>query len=72
MTIWYILYSFGTYFPVLVPCAKRNLATLRWISIDSQECSQIEIHLFIKDWFTAPLASPRDGGLRYFQNIDRR
>jgi hypothetical protein len=28
MTIWYILYSFGTFFPVLVSCTKKNLATL--------------------------------------------
>jgi hypothetical protein len=28
MTIWYILYSFGTFYPVLVACSKKNLATL--------------------------------------------
>jgi hypothetical protein len=28
MFIWYILCSFGTFFPVLVPCTKKNLATL--------------------------------------------
>jgi hypothetical protein len=28
MTIWYILYSFGTFFPVSVLCTKKNLATL--------------------------------------------
>jgi hypothetical protein len=28
MTIWYILYSFGDFFPVLVSCTKKNLATL--------------------------------------------
>jgi hypothetical protein len=28
MTIWYILYSFGTLFLVLVPCTKKHLATL--------------------------------------------
>jgi hypothetical protein len=28
MTIWYILYSFGTFFPVLVSYTKKNLATL--------------------------------------------
>jgi hypothetical protein len=28
MTIWYILCSLGTFFPVLVSCAKKNLATL--------------------------------------------
>jgi hypothetical protein len=28
MTIWYILYSFGTFFPVLVSCTKKNMATL--------------------------------------------
>jgi hypothetical protein len=28
MTIWYILYSFCTFFPVLVSCTKKNLATL--------------------------------------------
>jgi hypothetical protein len=29
MTIWYTLCSFGTFFPVLVSCTKKNLATLR-------------------------------------------
>jgi hypothetical protein len=28
MTIWYTLCSFGTFFPVLVSCTKKNLATL--------------------------------------------
>jgi hypothetical protein len=28
MGIWYILWLFGTYFPVLVVCTKKNLATL--------------------------------------------
>jgi hypothetical protein len=28
MTIWYILCSFGTFFPVLVSCTDENLATL--------------------------------------------
>jgi hypothetical protein len=32
MTIWYILYSFGTFFPVLVSWTKKNLATLIWKS----------------------------------------
>jgi hypothetical protein len=30
MAIWYILWSFGTYFPVLVCCTQKNLATLTW------------------------------------------
>jgi hypothetical protein len=33
MTIWYILYSFGTFFPVLVSCTEKNLATLDGIGI---------------------------------------
>jgi hypothetical protein len=28
MTIWCILCSFGNFFPVLVSCTKKNLATL--------------------------------------------
>jgi hypothetical protein len=28
MTIWYILSSFGAFFPVLVSCTMKNLATL--------------------------------------------
>jgi hypothetical protein len=28
MAIWYILWSFGVYFSVLVCCTKKNLATL--------------------------------------------
>jgi hypothetical protein len=27
MTIWYILYSFGTFLPVLVSCSNKNLAS---------------------------------------------
>jgi hypothetical protein len=30
MPIWYILWSFGTFFHVLVCCTKKNLATLPW------------------------------------------
>jgi hypothetical protein len=32
MAIWYILCSFGTFFPVLVSRAKKNLATLVFAS----------------------------------------
>jgi hypothetical protein len=32
VTIWYILYSFGTLFPVLVSWTKKNPATM----VDSQ------------------------------------
>jgi hypothetical protein len=28
LAIWYILWSLGIYFPVLVFCTKKNLATL--------------------------------------------
>jgi hypothetical protein len=28
MTIWYNMCSFATFFPVLVSCTKKNLATL--------------------------------------------
>jgi hypothetical protein len=28
MAIWYLWLSFGTYFPVLVCCTEKNLATL--------------------------------------------
>jgi hypothetical protein len=28
LAIWYILWFFGIYFPVLVRCVKKNLATL--------------------------------------------
>jgi hypothetical protein len=28
VVIWYILWSFGIFFPVLVSCTKKNLATL--------------------------------------------
>jgi hypothetical protein len=34
MTIWYILLSFGTFIPVSVSCAKKNLATLRRSVVD--------------------------------------
>jgi hypothetical protein len=44
MCIWYILYSFGTFFPVLVSCTKKNLATLptcRHFSIQFSEAHPI-------------------------------
>jgi hypothetical protein len=28
MAIWYILWNFGVFFPVLVCCVKKNLAAL--------------------------------------------
>jgi hypothetical protein len=28
MTMWYVFCSFGNFFPVLVSCTKKNLATL--------------------------------------------
>jgi hypothetical protein len=31
MTIWYILYSFGTFSQVLALCTKKNLAALQQI-----------------------------------------
>jgi hypothetical protein len=31
VAIWYILWSFGVFFPVLVYCTKKNLATLQLI-----------------------------------------
>jgi hypothetical protein len=37
MAIWYILCSFGIFFPVLVCCAEKNVATL--------VCSQTFIQL---------------------------
>jgi hypothetical protein len=40
MTIWYILCSFGTLFPVLVSCTKKNLATL----IGSRRINQRRSH----------------------------
>jgi hypothetical protein len=32
MAIWYILWSFGIFLPVLVFCTKKNLAALLWIT----------------------------------------
>jgi hypothetical protein len=34
MTIWYILYSFGILFPVLVSWTKKNLASMFWRAFD--------------------------------------
>jgi hypothetical protein len=31
MAIWYILWSFGIFSPVLVCCTKEHLATLFWL-----------------------------------------
>jgi hypothetical protein len=39
MTIGYILWSFGTFFPVLVNCLQKNLATLQWRTEDLFEMS---------------------------------
>jgi hypothetical protein len=33
MSIWYIFWSFGMLFPVLVCYSKKNLATLHWSTI---------------------------------------
>jgi hypothetical protein len=38
MTIRYILCSFGTFFPVLVSCTKKNLATLS--GIERMQCEK--------------------------------
>jgi hypothetical protein len=35
MAIWYILWSFGIFFPVLVFCTKKNLATLTYMPDNS-------------------------------------
>jgi hypothetical protein len=39
MAIWYILWSFGIFFPVLVVCCtKKNLATLVGLAPDLKLC----------------------------------
>jgi hypothetical protein len=35
VAIWYVLWSFATYFPVLVCCTMENLAALLSTSVDS-------------------------------------
>jgi hypothetical protein len=35
MAIWYMLCSFGTFFPVWVSCSKKNLATLLPTSVNN-------------------------------------
>jgi hypothetical protein len=42
MTIRYILCSFGTFFPVLVSCSKKNLATLHSPAIVPMKFSRLE------------------------------
>jgi hypothetical protein len=37
MTIRYILCSFGTFFPVLVTCTKKNLATLELYVVEVRQ-----------------------------------
>jgi hypothetical protein len=39
MTIWYNLCSFGTFFPVLVSCTKKNLATLECALRNDFKCN---------------------------------
>jgi hypothetical protein len=46
MAIWYILSSFGTFFPVLVSFTKKNLATLEGVLF----CGQ----LYVPDCFSVP------------------
>jgi hypothetical protein len=36
VAIWYILWSFGAFSPVLVCCIKENLATLQWTKLGSK------------------------------------
>jgi hypothetical protein len=43
MAVWYILWSFG-FFPVLVSCTKKNLATLPAHSL-TQCCNFFRTHL---------------------------
>jgi hypothetical protein len=45
MAIWYILWSFGIFFPVLVCCTEKNLAALVMIQLDSQitDCQNADI-----------------------------
>jgi hypothetical protein len=40
MSIWYILWSFGLFFPVLVSCTEKNKATL---VVGSCKCSSRRI-----------------------------
>jgi hypothetical protein len=55
MTLWYILCSFGTFFPVLVSCTEKNLATLlhcetqddwvlRWLALNADDSSGSSVY----------------------------
>jgi hypothetical protein len=51
VSIGYILCSFGTFFPVLVSCTKKNLATLaRWT--DRRAMSARDIHIYALNFFS--------------------
>jgi hypothetical protein len=50
LAIWYILYSFGIVFPVLVCCTEKNLATLpsRYVHMSKwRNCTQIVTHVCV-------------------------
>jgi hypothetical protein len=40
MIIWYILWSYGIFFLILVCCSKKNLATLRETEFPLMSCQQ--------------------------------
>jgi hypothetical protein len=49
IAIWYILWSFGIFFPVLVCCTKKNLATLHVPSKLERffQSTYVDEHIFV-------------------------
>jgi hypothetical protein len=52
MTIWHIVCSFGTFFPLFVSCTKKNLATLARFCFKRHHTSRT---LFVFDPFSLAL-----------------
>jgi hypothetical protein len=46
MTIWYNLCSFGSFFPLLASCTKKNLATLA--PTMAAICGNPSSHIFLR------------------------
>jgi hypothetical protein len=60
VTIWNILWLFAIFFPVLVCCDKKNLATLVIISMGNCGCTFLHgdstLHIPLRDSISRPIA----------------
>jgi hypothetical protein len=54
-----VLCSFGTFFPVLVSCAKKNLATLRVTTLSPQRSAKWSLKRMVQNYFLLALSNKR-------------